>query len=244
MGHWEDFIAQSIESVIPDEPYSLVTSQQLVGAALLIYAKNNMVKTITNVEIASIKTGMRGMAGNKGSIAIKMCIFDKSYCFVCSHFAAGQDALAFRNKDYEDAVAAFVFGGNQVLFNTDFIFWFGDFNYRIDMTREEVLDLIRSKSFAKLLENDQLKKQMSLRKVFEGFEEAKISFPPTYKYDPGTNIYDTSDKMRVPSWTDRILYHGKVHTLYFDIAIPLLNIYRLLPFVMIVLKLMNLIINQ
>lgn len=29
-----------------------------------------------------------------------------------------------------------------------------------------------------------------------------------YKFDPGTNIYDTSDKMRVPAWTDRVLVHA------------------------------------
>ena len=44
--------------------------------------------------------------------------------------------------------------------------------------------------------------------MFESFNEAKITFPPTYKYDPGTSNYDTSEKNRVPSWTDRILYSG------------------------------------
>ncbi len=53
-----------------------------------------------------------------------------------------------------------------------------------------------------------------------------LSFAPTYKYDVGTNIYDTrliffcffflilllfqknSDKNRVPSWTDRVMFKG------------------------------------
>lgn len=33
-----------------------------------------------------------------------------------------------------------------------------------------------------------------------------MNFKPTYKYDIGTNDYDTSAKSRIPSWTDRILY--------------------------------------
>jgi len=37
------------------------------------------------------------------------------------------------------------------------------------------------------------------------FNEGDIDFPPTYKFDVGSDVYDTSDKQRVPSWTDRIL---------------------------------------
>lgn len=38
------------------------------------------------------------------------------------------------------------------------------------------------------------------------FMEGPINFPPTFKYDKNCNVYDTSKKMRVPSYTDRILY--------------------------------------
>jgi len=37
-------------------------------------------------------------------------------------------------------------------------------------------------------------------------EEGVINFKPTFKYDNDSDVYDTSKKMRVPSWTDRILY--------------------------------------
>ena len=45
--------------------------------------------------------------------------------------------------------------------------------------------------------------------IFRGFCEDPIHFPPTFKYDVGTNTFDTSHKQRVPSYTDRILYKAK-----------------------------------
>jgi len=43
--------------------------------------------------------------------------------------------------------------------------------------------------------------------VFSQFQEGKINFPPTYKYLPGTQDFETK-KMRVPSWCDRILFRA------------------------------------
>lgn len=37
--------------------------------------------------------------------------------------------------------------------------------------------------------------------VFAGYHEGPLLFRPTYRYDIGTDTYDTSEKMRVPAWT-------------------------------------------
>ena len=40
----------------------------------------------------------------------------------------------------------------------------------------------------------------------DDFFEGNIHFPPTYKFQDGTDNYDYNE--RVPGWTDRILYRA------------------------------------
>lgn len=45
--------------------------------------------------------------------------------------------------------------------------------------------------------------------AFAGYEEGPLLFRPTYRYDLGTDSYDTSEKLRIPAWTGasrRVLY--------------------------------------
>lgn len=43
--------------------------------------------------------------------------------------------------------------------------------------------------------------------AFSGYQEGPLLFRPTYKYDYGSDNYDTSEKMRIPAWTGD-LPHG------------------------------------
>jgi len=52
-----------------------------------------------------------------------------------------------------------------------------------------------------LLAADQLSYAMTTGTAFSGYIEGQILFRPTYRYDVGTDNYDTSEKMRTPAWT-------------------------------------------
>lgn len=88
----------------------------------------------------------------------------------------------------------------------DRVFWFGDLNYRINGTRKMVDLLLLHNKYEVLRFNDQLQIEMAKGNVFAHFQEGPLHFRPTYKFDKHSNVYDSSGKQRIPSWTDRILY--------------------------------------
>ncbi|KAB1283866.1 Synaptojanin-1 [Camelus dromedarius] len=97
----------------------------------------------------------------------------------------------------------------RMLFSHDYVFWCGDFNYRIDLPNEEVKELIRQQNWDSLIAGDQLINQKNAGQIFRGFLEGKVTFAPTYKYDLFSDDYDTSEKCRTPAWTDRVLWRRR-----------------------------------
>lgn len=52
-----------------------------------------------------------------------------------------------------------------MLFSHDYVFWCGDFNYRIDLPNEEVKELIRQQNWDALTAGDQLVNQKNSGQV-------------------------------------------------------------------------------
>jgi hypothetical protein len=74
-------------------------------------------------------------------------------------------------------------------------------NYRIELENASVRAYAEDDALDMLLAADQLNYVMSSGTAFSGYVEGPILFRPTYRYDVGTDNYDTSEKMRIPAWT-------------------------------------------
>ncbi|XP_052527938.1 synaptojanin-2 isoform X1 [Tympanuchus pallidicinctus] len=189
--------------------YIQLTSAQLVGVCLFIFVRPYHVPFIRDVAIDTVKTGMGGKTGNKGAVSIRFQFYSTSFCFICSHLTAGQTQVKERNEDYKEITQKLSFPMGRNVFSHDYVFWCGDFNYRLDLTYEEVFYFLKRQDWKTLMEFDQLQQQKSSGKIFKDFHEGTINFGPTYKYDVGSEAYDTSDKCRTPAWTDRVLWWRK-----------------------------------
>eukprot|EP01080_Neovahlkampfia_damariscottae_P009143 gene9143-1231_t len=196
---------------IDKEKYTKIISHQLVGLYSIICIKNEHVPFISPVRWSQIGFGSYGL-GNKGCIAYQFELYKKTFCFINTHFESGQNKIKERNENYDQIINDNLFDNPKFSpLKQDFVYFFGDFNYRLNLTREEVLNLIEKKKYSTLMEYDQLTKEKFKNGVFKNFEEEEIDFPPTYRLDRGTNTYDTSKKKRIPSYCDRIFIRAPEH---------------------------------
>ncbi|KAF1807664.1 Endonuclease/exonuclease/phosphatase [Mucor lusitanicus] len=232
---WHDYLISVVDANFGKGAYKILKTDQMVGLFSCIFVKTSLEARIRHCDSNVVKTGFRlmnkSLHGNKGGIATRLVIDDTSICFVNCHLAAGQSNVLTRNVDVDGILHSARFppvpahlvdaafkpdsDGTSIL-DHDTCFLSGDLNYRIGMKRDQVLALLAAESHNKfeawetLQQEDQLKKQLALNPMFRllGFKEPPILFDPTYKYDRGTDVYDGSEKKRIPAWCDRILHRG------------------------------------
>ncbi|BHF60605.1 Phosphatidylinositol 4,5-bisphosphate 5-phosphatase A [Sparganum proliferum] len=179
--------------------------------AIWIYAfiRRQLLPATNNIESELTAFGYAGIMGNKGACSIRMEVCGVNMACVSAHFTAHCENFSDRLNDYMDVIKRQNFRDPDVnvILDHDYVFWMGDLNFRSEgIDKDGAERLIKAKRLDSLLEYDQLLRAMKEDLIFQDFLEGPIRFPPTFKFDKGTNIYDTSKKNRVPSYTDRILY--------------------------------------
>ncbi|KAL8999058.1 MAG: hypothetical protein Q9169_002056 [Polycauliona sp. 2 TL-2023] len=164
---------------------------------------------------------------SQGALIVRFRFDDSSICLVNCHLAAGQTQTMHRNNDVAAILESFVLpaerdstlcstsfvggGDGSMVLDHEICILNGDLNYRIDtMSRDVVLKALQNNNLSKLLDRDQLLVSRKKNPTFglKTFVESPITFDPTYKYDVGSDVYDSSEKHRAPAWCDRILYRG------------------------------------
>ncbi|KAL8827546.1 MAG: hypothetical protein Q9191_003124 [Dirinaria sp. TL-2023a] len=225
---WRDHLVRTLEDSMPSsEPFHLLHTASMVGLFSCVFVRASLRNRITSQSAAEIKRGMGGLHGNKGCLILRFLIDDSSLCLVNCHLAAGQTQTVHRNNDISAILESTILpaeqhpnaqcdsysggGDGSMILDHEICILNGDLNYRIDtMGRDTVVKAIQAGNFTKLLERDQLLVSRRRNPLFrlKAFTESPITFAPTYKYDVGTDRYDTSEKHRAPAWCDRILYRG------------------------------------
>ena len=196
-------------------------TRQLSGILLGVYVRDHLGKSVGEVETCSVARGVMGVGGNKGTVGVSLTIHRRRLLFLCSHFAAHQNAVEKRNEDYSAAARELRLQGSDqagvgpyrgegsLLGDAHLAVWVGDFNYRVDMPYSQACEAAYAKDYAALRSRDQCLREMAKGATFVGFSEGELNFPPTYKFDKRTSTYDTSEKQRIPAWCDRVLYRTK-----------------------------------
>ncbi|XP_073322373.1 phosphatidylinositol polyphosphate 5-phosphatase type IV [Pagrus major] len=191
---------------------------------LTVFVRRDLIWFCSEVEHGTVTTRIISQIKTKGAVGITFTFFGTSFLFITSHFTSGDAKVYERILDYNKIVEALALPKglpdtnpyrstpSDVTTRFDQVFWFGDFNFRLSKDRadvETIMNCTAHGDMGPLLEHDQLSKEMNDGSIFKGFQEAPIHFLPTYKFDIGCDIYDTTSKQRTPSYTDRILFRSR-----------------------------------
>ncbi|CAL1297551.1 unnamed protein product [Larinioides sclopetarius] len=202
----------------------LFTSTSLGVLHLCIFLRRDLIWFCSEPEEASVATRPGTMVKTKGAVAVCFMCFGTSFLFVNSHLTAHEQKLKERLSDYEKIISSLDLPKSiptknhsrdkDMTSRFDCVFWCGDLNFRVMHDRPSVLSFVEEKvrsarpSCSFLVKRDQLHKAMEEGRAFHGFKESVIHFIPSYKFDVGTSTFNSS-KLRVPSYTDRILYRSR-----------------------------------
>uniref|UniRef100_A0AAQ4RVM6 Phosphatidylinositol polyphosphate 5-phosphatase type IV n=1 Tax=Gasterosteus aculeatus aculeatus TaxID=481459 RepID=A0AAQ4RVM6_GASAC len=191
---------------------------------LTVFVRRDLIWFCSEVEHATVTTRIISQIKTKGAVGLALTFFGTSFLFITSHFTSGDAKVYERVLDYNKIVEALALPkglpdtnpyrstASDVTTRFDQVFWFGDFNFRLCKDRVDVEAIMKRTADGRmgpLLEHDQLSKEMKEGSIFKGFQEAPIHFLPTYKFDIGCDIYDTTSKQRTPSYTDRIVFRSR-----------------------------------
>ncbi|GAU92637.1 hypothetical protein RvY_04690 [Ramazzottius varieornatus] len=237
-----DLYAVGVQEGVPEFRSWDVTLQKTIGLTHVLYAsetvgtihisiflRRELIWFCTKPVISRYHLRLINQKNSKGFVGVFFYIFGTTVLFMTSHLTAGHSAESLDvrieqlNRIYKEIQLPRNLESNMRVINRfdaiHYVFWFGDFNFRLEETRKNVESTIGELStiqtdevshgehMQKLLGWDQLRNH-KFTSIVHDFNEHPISFLPTYKFDLNSDHYDRSSKQRTPSYTDRILFRS------------------------------------
>ncbi|WFC97187.1 hypothetical protein MBRA1_003853 [Malassezia brasiliensis] len=176
-------------------PYELVIKKRMMGCYSAVYVWRGCHELVRGASANYVKSGLlAGRMGNKGGVGISILFAKTRLLFVNAHLAAHANKIAARFDNIqristELRVETFLPPDDprnkleDITAKFDHVFWCGDLNFRVEINRKDADALIQQKAYHRAFQYDQLQRAMHEGKIFQHFEEAPITFPPTYKFD-------------------------------------------------------------
>lgn len=194
--------------------YVRVAQLSLLHIRMCVYVARRHAHKVSNVRKASVATGIGGVVGNKGGCFVSLQFNETTFCFVGCHLAAREERYEQRCQNFQQILSGISAAqpaglGADTWF--DYLFWTGDLNYRLTADRSQVVRWANECNVEALLESDQLMLAKRENKAFYLWTEPEIKFSPSYRFDRGSMAF-SEEKMRTPSYCDRVLYRCKANT--------------------------------
>lgn len=157
---------------------------------MLVFTLDYVYPRMRDIYVDTIKTGLGGYHGNKGSVSIRFLLDDSSICFCNVHLAAHQNELISRNNDAATIIKDTRFkallqnytvdgGDGTMILDHESVVLAGDLNYRLEsLGRLDVLRMVEERNWTSLVEHDQLTEQLLSNPYFAlaDFSEGQITF--------------------------------------------------------------------
>jgi phosphatidylinositol-bisphosphatase len=187
--------------------YVPLVAKSMVGIYLTVWVKTSLLPTITYKEVVSVSCGVMRVLGNKGSVGVRLRIYDTYLSFICVHLSSGESesdcarrywdlghifqksTLMSSSANDHDQSAMEVYN----ILDSDYCFLFGDLNFRLNHEEDYIRGMIKSGNYMGLLDFDQLNQGRQRNELLPGWQEGEITFPPTFKYTIGTDAYVGSE---------------------------------------------------
>jgi hypothetical protein len=115
---------------------------------------------VKDMYVCKVKAGMGGFAKNKGSVAMRFKVNDSTLAFLSCHLASGEGQVEKRN-DMLKTILDSCFQkhkGFPKAVDHNFLFVFGDLNFRVTKDNKSVRVAIKDKNLEYLRKNDELLK--------------------------------------------------------------------------------------